>query len=223
MSQFPQVICVTLEWSQRRLLRQKHTHRQGEKKKNPGLGSGSSPGALWASQVIPSQSTNCIRDGLILAHFQLQGRRAVTEVQTKAGIQWKCRQGAQAGEQPSLVKGDAGDTCLPHQVSVQAGERSPFPGMLCPCRQILLWLVDILFKPLQPVAAMAVRRNSAWRWTFCIKVNSKLWVTTWKKTDTWGRSRKPSYYTSCNPSNEERIGCSLPLMTKALMYLTKLY
>lgn len=145
----------------------------------------------------------------------------MAEVPAQAGIQWKCRQEAQAGGQLSLVRGGAGDTCLPLGVSVQAGERTPFPGVLCPCRQILLRLEDILSKSLQPAAGMAVRGNSAWRGTFCLEVNSKLWVTTQKKMEMRGRSRKPSYYISCNPSNEERIGCSLPLMTKTLMYLTK--
>lgn len=65
-----------------------------------------------------------------------------TDRGAKAGTQWKYRNtGWRAAP---LAQGDAGDTCLPHEGSVQAAERSPAPGMLCPCRQTLLCLEDIL-------------------------------------------------------------------------------
>lgn len=212
MSQLPQVICVTLEWSQRSLLRQKHTHRSGGKKS--GLGSESSPGALWAGQVIPPKSTKrCIRDGLNPCTIPAPREEGSDRGASKGRDPMESTAGSTGWRAALPSWGWCWGHLLAHEVSVQAGERSPSPGML---QADTAWVEAILSKSLQPVPAMAVRRSSAWRGTFCMKVNSKLWVTIWNKMDVWGRSRETLYYISCNPSNKERIGCSLPLTKKLL-------
>lgn len=106
------------------------THTDMRKIKS-GLGSGSSPGAVWAGQVVPPKSTRCLRAGLKPCTSPAPWKEGIDRG-AKAGTQWKCR--STGWRAAPLAQGDAGDTCLPHEVTVQAAERFPSPGMLCPCR-----------------------------------------------------------------------------------------